>query len=375
MSINLGFLGAILLAGAVVVMAVELSGQAQFAPEAPQQVNASSHNNPVLLAQAQAAPPVAAAAGPSAPTAEPAAAPAGGKAGYPGDTGDIKLGQNVSLEGHRLLPPDNPWNKDISKEPVDPNSDVLVASIGPQKNLHPDFGSKWGIPYSVVDAKQPRVPVQLEYKDESDPGPYPVPPNAQIEGGPTATGDRHVLVIDRDNWVLYELYLAYPLNGGKNWKAGSGAIFDLKSNKLRPAGWTSADAAGLPVMPGLVRYDEACAAKEITHAVRFTCVKTRRAYVPPATHWASNSKDPKRPPMGMRVRLKADVDISKFPAPVQVILAGLKKYGMILADNGSDWFITGAPDARWDDEALSTIKKVKGKDFEVVKMDGLVADR
>ncbi len=295
-----------------------------------------------------------------------AAGPAAGKA--------PDLGVNASLNGRRVLPADNPWNKDISREAVDPNSAALVASIGLGKPLHPDFGTKYGIPYVVVAGNTPRVPVTFEYKDESDAGPYPIPANAPIEGGPNAKvgTDRHVLVIDRDAWKLYELFAAYPQQGGKNWKAGSGAIFDLNSNALRPAGWTSADAAGLPIFPGLVRYDEVALQKELTHAVRFTCVKTRRAYVAPATHFASSRRDVNLPPMGMRVRLKAAYDISGFPGDAQVILKGLKKYGMILADNGGDWFVTGAPHEKWNDDALNTLKKVKGKDFEVVKMGTLV---
>lgn len=289
--------------------------------------------------------------------------------------GAIKPGICVSLKGHRPFPPDNPWNRDISAAPVDPSSARLLAGIGLGKNLHPDFGPKGGIAYVVVTAAQRKVPVEFKHPGESDPGPYPVPRDAPIEGGPRARGDRHVLVVDRDNWKLYELFYAFPVDGGKRWTARSGAIFNLSSNKLRPAGWTSADAAGLPIFPGLVRYDEVFEQKEIRHAVRFTCRRTRRAYVPPATHWASRSKDPNLPPMGMRVRLKADYDIRGFPAAVQVILTGLKKYGMILSDNGGDFFITGAPDPRWDNEALVAIKRVKGKDLEVVKMENMVADR
>jgi hypothetical protein len=288
-----------------------------------------------------------------------------------------ELGANVSLKGRRLLPDDNPWNQDISKLPVDPNSARYIESIGLGKNLHPDFGTVYngapsGIPYVVVDSKQPKVPVTFEYADESDPGPYPIPPNAPIEGGPKSDGDRHILILDRDNWKLYETFSSYPEEGGKRIKAGSGAIFDLSSNKLRPAGWTSADAAGLPILPGLVRYDEVVELGEIRHALRFTVRKTQRGYVAPATHWASRSKDPNLPPMGMRVRLKADFDTSKFPKPVQVILACLKTYGMLLADNGGDWFISGAPNPKWDDEALSTIKRVKGRDLEVVRMERIV---
>jgi hypothetical protein len=294
-----------------------------------------------------------------------------------GAASKVKLGVGASLGGKRLFPEDNPWNQDISKEPVDPNSDNLIASIGAGKPLHPDFGTVYrgvpnGIPYVVVSGKQRKVPVKFQYPDESDPGPYPVPPDAPIEGGPNSKDDRHVLVLDRDHWKLYELFGAYPLNGGKSWRAGSGAIWDLNSNKLRPAEWTSADAAGLPILPGLVRYDEALEQKAIKHALRFTVVKTRRAFVYPARHYASPRRDPNLPPMGMRVRLKASYNIGRFPKDVQVILTALKKYGMIVADNGGDWFLSGAPDRRWNDDNLSTLKRIKGRDFEVVKMGKMV---
>jgi hypothetical protein len=285
------------------------------------------------------------------------------------------LGVGASLGGRRIFPADNAWNQDISGEPVDPNSDTLVAGIGLDKTLHPDFGTVYegvplGIPYVVVSGKQPRVPIRLTTNDdESDPGPYPVPPNAPVEGGRESKGDRHVLVLDRDNWKLYEMVNAFP--DGEGWKAESGAIFDLNSNELRKAGWTSANAAGLPILPGLVRYDEVIEQKAIRHALAFTCTHTRRAYVSPARHFASSSKDEKLPPMGMRVRLKADFNVSPFPASVQVILVALKKYGMFLAQNGGDWYMNGAPDPRWNDKELSTLKKVKGRDLEVVKMGAL----
>lgn len=285
----------------------------------------------------------------------------------------IPLGIDVNMHGRRPFPPNNPWNEDISKSPVDPHSAALIRSIGWDKGLHPDFGTVWdgapnGIPYMVVSGKQPKVPVSFTYADESDPGPYPIPPNAPIEGGPNSTGDRHVIIIDRDHWRLYELFSAYPLDGGKSWKAGSGAIFNLNSNKLRPDGWTSADAAGLPIFPGLVRYDEVMENHVINHALRFTCEKTQRGYIYPATHFASRSNDPFLPPMGMRVRLKASFDISKFPLPDRVILTALKKFGMILADNGGNWFISGAPDPRWSNDELGALKLIKGSDLEVVKM-------
>ncbi|HEV8168380.1 MAG TPA: hypothetical protein VGP59_03505 [Pyrinomonadaceae bacterium] len=280
--------------------------------------------------------------------------------------------------GKQVFPSDNAWNEDISNAPVDPNSSNLIAGMGLSVSLHPDFGTVWngapnGIPYVVVAGNQTPVPINFTaFGSQSDPGPYPVPANAPVEGGPNATGDRHVLVIDRDNWKLYEMYRAFPVNNGTSWNADSGAVFDLNSNALRPAGWTSADAAGLPIFPGLVRYDEVFEQQEIKHAIRFTAQITRRAYVAPARHWASTNTSVDRPPMGMRVRLKAAVDISSYSPAMQVILRALKKYGLILADNGSNWFISGAPDPRWDDDDLNKLKSIKGSDFEVVKMDNIV---
>lgn len=305
---------------------------------------------------------------------DPAAAPPtdSSNSGIPG------VGAGASLTGRRLFPVDNPWNQDISAEPVDPNSATLLARCG-SGNLHPDFGTVWngapnGIPYIVVSGTQARVQVSFDYDDESDAGPYPVPARAPIEGGPQSSGDRHVLIIDKDNWKLYELFAAYPVNGGQSWRAGSGAIFDLNSNALRPAGWTSADAAGLPVFPGLVRYDEIVEQKEVRHALRFTCSATRRAYLAPARHYASSRTDASYPPMGMRVRLRADYDISSFPAEVQVILNALKRYGMFLADNGSAWYLNGAPDPRWNDDNLAAIKRVASTAFEVVRMGTIVTN-
>lgn len=285
---------------------------------------------------------------------------------------------DASIVGRRMFPADNPWNRDISSEPVDPASDVLIATCGANAQLHPDFGTTWdggpiGIPFVVVRGSQPRVPVTFDYDDESDPGPYPIPPDAPIEGGASSNGDRHVLVVDADNWKLYELFDAHPVNGGARWTAGSGAIFDLSSNALRPAGWTSADAAGLPILPGLVRYDEVIEQKEIRHALRFTCPTTRRAYVSPARHYASSRTDAAQPPMGMRVRLKANVDISGFPASAQVILRAMKTYGMFLADNGSSFYVSGTHDMRWNDEELGAMKRLHGRDFEVVKMGAIVS--
>jgi hypothetical protein len=287
------------------------------------------------------------------------------------------LGPGASLSGRRPFPDDNPWNLRVDAAPVDPNSATLIASMGLTRSLHPDFGADYnggpfGIPYVVVDSTTPPVPVSFDYSDESDPGPYPVPPGAPIEGGASSTGDRHVLVIDRDRWRLYELYSSYPQ--GRGWHAGSGAIFDLGSNALRPSGWTSADAAGLPIFPGLVRYDEVAEQGVIRHALRFTAQRTRHAYLSPARHFASSDTSSARPPMGMRVRLKASFDISSYPPSAQVVLTALKTYGMILADNGSDWYISGAPDARWDDSALNTLKRVQGSDFEVVQMGPLTTN-
>lgn len=278
----------------------------------------------------------------------------------------------ASIMGQQVFPPNNPWNTDISRFPTDPNSSTLIASIGLTTGLHPDFGTVYngapnGIPYTVVSGTQPLVPITFTaYGDESDPGPYPIPPDAPIEGGPTASGDRHVLVVDRDHGKLYELFNASP-NPTDSWNAGSGAIFDLHSNDLRPAGWTSADAAGLPIFPGLVRYDEVSLQGIVVHAFRFTVQRTRRAYVYPARHFASNSDDPSLPPMGMRVRLKAGVDISGFTPNLRVILTALKTYGIFVADNGANWFVSGAPDPRWnDDELVSGFRRVHGSDFEVV---------
>jgi hypothetical protein len=277
----------------------------------------------------------------------------------------------TSLAGRRPFPADNPWNTDISKAAVDPKSSTLIASCG-VRNLHQDFGTVWdgapnGIPYIVVSAGQPRVPVTFDYSDESDPGPYPIPATAPIEGGANSDGDRHVLIVDVSAWKLYELFDAHPINGGTSWHAGSGAIFDLNSNTLRPAGWTSADAAGLPIFPGLVRYDEVAEQHAINHALRFTCPKTRKAYVAPATHYASSDTSSALPPMGMRVRLKANFDTTGFSPNVRVVLRAMMKYGMLLADNGTGWYVSGAPDSRWNEDELATFSRVPSSAFEVVK--------
>lgn len=295
---------------------------------------------------------------------------------------DISTKTGPFIEGCRVLPSDNIWNVPVDDLPRDQASDAYVSVIGRDKNLHPDFGAGlWppitgapmGIPFVTVPGSQTQVPISFRYPDESDPGPYPVPPDAPIEGGESSEGDRHVIVLDRDNCVLYELYKANREDNGVRWNADSGAIFDLKSNTLRPQGWTSADAAGLPILPGLVRFDEV-AAGEINHAIRFTVPQTRRAYVWPARHFASQLTGSQYPPMGQRFRLKASFEISGYHPQIQVILKALKKYGMILSDNGSSWYITGAPDDRWDNELLDQLKTVKGSDFEAVDVSSLMLD-
>lgn len=323
--------------------------------------------------------------GGSAPTDPPAAAPTPTPTPTPPAPpapGVLpSLGANADLAGWRPFPDDDPWNVRVDGLPVDPASDVLIASIGAATTLHPDFGADWdggpfGIPYVVVAGTQPRVPVVFDYADESDPGPYPIPPDAPVEGGAASTGDRHVLVVDRDAWALWETWSTWPTLSPTTtgWTAGSGAFFDLARTPARPAGWTSADAAGLPVFPGLVRYDEVVGRGEIRHALRFTAARTRRAYVAPATHFASTDRSPSRPPMGLRVRLKASFDVAPFPPQARVVLTAMQRYGMLLADNGSDWYVSGAPDARWDDDDLGTLKTVPGSAFEVVRMGTVVTD-
>ena len=282
-----------------------------------------------------------------------------------------------TLAGCALFSPSNVWNVPVDQLPVDSNSSAYISTIGANTGVHPDFGSgTWdggamGIPYTTVPGNQPKVAITFDYGDESDPGPYPIPPDAPIEGGSQSTADRHVLVLDRDNCVLYETFSSYPQVDG-SWQVGSGAIFNLRSNALRPSGWTSADAAGLPILPGLARYDEV-AAGEIRHALRFTAPQTRKAFLWPARHYASSLTAANYPPMGQRFRLKASFDISGFSPEVQVILRALKKYGMILADNGSAWYISGAPDSGWNNDVLvNQLKLVKGSDFEAVDESSLM---
>jgi hypothetical protein len=284
-------------------------------------------------------------------------------------------GQGGSLNGFVPFPADNLWNKDISTAPVDPNSTALINFIGGSVTIHPDFGaglyqgSSIGIPYVVVDSTQPFVPINFTaYGDESDPGPMPVPANAPIEGYPNpGTGDRHVLVLDNNNCWLYELYSASSGSGGA-WNAASAAVWDLENDDQRPWTWTSADAAGLPIFPGLVRYDEV-AAGQINHAIRFTLQFSRAAFVPPASHWAATSTQAMAAPMGMRLRLKSSFDVSAFSPTNQVIMNALKKYGMIMADNGSSMYISGAPDDRWSNDNLHSLGSVTASDFEVVEMN------
>jgi hypothetical protein len=270
-----------------------------------------------------------------------------------------------------VFPVSSVWNQRVDGLPVAKGSAALIRSIGLDSSVHPDFGSglydgqKIGIPYVVVSGKTtPKARPRFDYADESDRGPYPIPANVPIEGQPNPNnGDRHALIVDRDSCTLYELYALH--RSGSGWAAGSGAIWSLRSNRLRPAGWTSADAAGLPILPGLARYDEV-ATGAIDHALRFTASRTRRAYIYPARHFASDSTDPSLPPMGLRVRLKASFDTSGFPKQARVVLEALKRYGMILADNGSPWYISGAPNPHWSNDDLHTLGRVTGADFEVV---------
>lgn len=282
----------------------------------------------------------------------------------------ITNGQQPVIAGCQIFPSDNPWNQDVSQMPRSANSSAYINSIGASKGLHPDFGEtrEYGIPWNVADDTTKKYSVTFEYAEESDKGPYPIPASPELEAG----SDSHLLVLQKDECKLYELYAA-ELNGnqGSGWHAGSGAIFDLRSNALRPAGWTSADAAGLPILPGLVRYEEV-AAGAINHAIRFTAPKTQRAYIAPATHFASSSSDASLPPMGLRVRLKADYDISKLGSQAQVIATAMKKYGMILADNGSSWFFQGSWSAGWNDEDLNTLKTIPGSAFEAVETGALI---
>ncbi len=270
--------------------------------------------------------------------------------------------------GCPILPAEDPLNQEIADAPVNPNSANYVASIGLSAHLHPDFGTNpsYGIPYTVVGASQPKMPIKFtKYRAESDPGPYPVPANAPVEGGgKNGHGDKHVLVLQEGSCMLYELYDAH--HKGAGWSAANGAVFNLRSDALRPEGWTSADAAGLPIFPLLVRYPEV-ATGQIDHALRVTVPETQNGYIHPATHFASASSNPNLPPMGLRLRLKASYSLAGFHGESLIVLEALKRYGLIVADNGSPWFITGAPNPHWNDEDLEQIKQVPGSEFEAVE--------
>jgi hypothetical protein len=296
--------------------------------------------------------------------------------------GSIAIGAAV-VAGCPVFPADNHWNLRVDTLPLHPNSDAIVRSIGTGDNMHADFGSgrenvgsrppaargsegaPIGIPYVTVPRGQRRVPVSFDYADESDRGRYPIPRRALIEGGRGSDGDRHVIVLQRSRCRLYELFDAHPMEGGARWHAGSGAIFNLRSNRLRRRGLTSADAAGLPIFPGLARYGEARRG-HIDHALRFTASRTRRAFIYPARHFASEETDPDLPAMGQRLRLNSGFDISRFPRQSRIVLRALKRYGMILADNGSSWYVSGAPSRGWDNADLHSLHGVPGSAFEVV---------
>jgi hypothetical protein len=275
-----------------------------------------------------------------------------------------------------VFPASNQWNRRVDKLPLAKRSDAIVRSIGRGTGLHPDFGSghyngaRIGIPYTTVSGSQPKVSVKFGYASESDRGPYPIPKDVPIEGGRMSDGDRHALIVDRDNCRLYELYALYPPANGHGWRAGSGAIWSLRSNRVRHAGWTSADAAGLPILPGLARREE-LSHGGMDHALRFTVERTRRAYIYPARHFASSETSKDLPAMGQRLRLKSGYDISHFPKQSRAVLRTLKLYGMIVADNGSDWYITGAPSKGWSNDDLHSLGQVKGSAFEVVDTSSL----
>jgi hypothetical protein len=300
----------------------------------------------------------------------------GGNGGSGGGTGGGNLacnvmstGQTASLNGFVPFTSSSLWNTDISAAPVDPNSSSILSNWVGSVNVHPDWGNDptYGIPYVVVDGNQSLVNLNLgAYGDEADPGPMPVPSSAPVEGGSSSTGDRHVLVLDNGNCFLYELYNS-SVNSDGTWNADSTAVWDLTDDAQRPYTWTSADAAGLPIFPGLVRYDEVAAGK-IKHAFRFTLPRTSAAFIPPASHSAASSSDPSAPPMGMRLRLKSGYDISGFSSQMQVILTAMKTYGLILADNGSPLYVTGVPDNRWGSD-LDSLKTVPASAFEVVQMN------
>jgi hypothetical protein len=274
------------------------------------------------------------------------------------------------LAGCPVFPASDPWNRDVRHDPVDPHSAAYVRAIGAALHLHADFGSgrygDYGIPITVVPASQRKVPIRFTaYGSESDRGPYPVPAHARVEGGPASDGDRHVLVVQQGSCRLYELYDAHPLPGGA-WAAASGAVFSLRSPRPRPAGWTSADAAGLPIAPGLARADEV-ASGAIDHALRVTVPRTQCRYAAPARHEASSDCSPALPPMGLRLRLKANFPLARFHGQARVLLQAMQTYGLIVADNGSSWYVSGTPDRRWNDDDLDQLKTVPGSAFEALR--------
>ncbi len=354
------------ISGLVLLLLVAVAGAAGIPP-----VNTSSGpagmqglSLPADLYPRDPSPPTPVTVAPGGTTADVyGASPAADASGVP------------AVSGVPVFPADHIWNTRADSLPVDSRSAQYVSTIGSTAYLHADFGSGLydgtpiGIPYNVVNGSQQKKSVLFDYADESDPGPYPIPDNPLIEGG----SDHHLLMIDRDADMLYELFAAEKQPDG-SWTAGSGAVFDLSGYTLRPAGWTSADAAGLAILPGLVRYDEV-GAGEITHALRFTAPSTRQAYVWPARHYASSITDPSWPPLGQRFRLKSSFNTSGYPYQAQVVLNALKNYGMILADNGAPWYITGAPDERWDNDALHTLHQLKGTDFEAVDSSSLMIDQ
>jgi hypothetical protein len=319
--------------------------------------------------------------GPAAPAARPSTTGNPKFAGQPGGSSAAasprpSAGSSTSTAACPIFPADNVWHADISRAPVLANSAALVAAIGAAAPVHADFGSGLyqgapiGIPVTTVSPTQAKVTITFGYPDESDPGPYPVPADAAVEGGPRSTGDRHVLLYDPVGCRAYELYAAYPVAGG-GWKAGSGARYDLRSNALRHAGWTSADAAGLPILPGLVRYPEVAAGR-IDHAIRVTVPRTRAGYIWPARHQAGDSSATNLPPMGLRLRLKAGVDIARLPAQARVVATAMARYGVIVADNGSPWYLSGTPDPGWNNDALHALGGLTGADFEAVDTSALM---
>jgi hypothetical protein len=314
--------------------------------------------------------------GPAGASALPTTGPSGASATVPPTTPTTTTTHATGAGACTIFPADNVWHADVSRLPVHRDSAAYVASIGTSRGVHADFGAGlWeggpiGIPITAVPAGQAGVKVSFEYASESDRVAYPIPRNAKIEGGPNSDGDRHIILLDRGRCRAYELFAAYPRGDG-GWRAGSGAVFDLRANRLRPRGWTSADAAGLSILAGLVRYDEVAAGR-IDHAIRVTAPRTRNAYVWPARHAASSSSDRTLPPMGLRLRLRSSVDTSRLPRQARIVAEAMKRYGVILADNGSPWFISGAPDDRWNNDALRALGGLRGSDFEAVDTSSLM---